>query len=201
MNSPWCSVFLKKYVTEVAKLLSENSVISNWYALYTKPRWEKKVATQLNKKGFEVYCPVNVVRRRWTDRYKIIEDPLFKSYVFIRFDINDQTRVRLTDGVVNFVYWQGRPAMIHENEIILIKKFLNEFSDVQATSIALNTGLKVRVKAGLMMNHEGLVIDVKNNSVSVMLETLGYQLTATFDKKNLELSEHIRISDVASSIK
>lgn len=188
-------------MTEVAKLLSENSVISNWYALYTKPRWEKKVAAQLNKKGFEVYCPMNVVRRRWTDRYKIIEDPLFKSYVFIRFDINDQTRVRLTDGVVNFVYWQGRPAMIHENEIILIKKFLNEFSDVQATSIALNTGLKVRVKAGLMMNHEGLVIDVKNNSVSVMLETLGYQLTATFDKKNLELSEHIRISDVASSIK
>ena len=188
-------------MTEVAKLFSENLVISNWYALYTKPRWEKKVAAQLNKKGFEVYCPMNVVRRRWTDRYKVIEDPLFKSYVFIRFDINEQTRVRLTDGVVNFVYWQGRPAVIKEDEIILIKRFLNEFTDVQATSIELNPGLKVRVKAGLMINHEGLVVDVKNSTVSVMLETLGYQLTAIFDKKNLELSERFKISDTESSLK
>jgi len=53
----------------------------------------------------------------------------------------------------------------------------------------------------LMINHEGLVVDVKNNSVSVVLETLGYQLTATFDKRNLELSDHIQLSDVELSIK
>ncbi len=183
-------------MTEEAKLFSENSMISNWYALYTKPRWEKKVATQLNKKGFEVYCPLNKVRRKWSDRYKIIEDPLFKSYVFIFFDINEQSRVRLTDGVVNFVYWQGSPAIIKENEISMIKRFLNEFSDVQANNFELNPGLKVRVKAGLMMNHQGLVVDIKNNSVSVVLETLGYQLTATFDKKNLELTESLKPYEV-----
>ncbi len=93
---------------------------------------------------------------------------------------------------MNFVYWQGSPAIINENEILLIKRFLNEFSDVQATSIELNPGLKVRVKSGLMMNHEGIVVDIKNNSVSVVLETLGYQLTATFDKKNLELAESLK---------
>jgi transcription antitermination factor NusG len=160
--------------------------------LYTKPRWEKKVAALLNKKGFEVYCPLNKVRRKWSDRYRVIEDPLFKSYVFIFFDINEQSRVRLTDGVVNFVYWQGSPAIIKENEILLIKRFLNEFSDVKANSIELNPGLKVRVKSGLMMNHEGLVVDIKSNSVSVILETLEYQLTATFDKKNLELVESLK---------
>ncbi len=160
--------------------------------MYTKPRWEKKVAALLNKKGFEVYCPLNKVRRKWSDRYRVIEDPLFKSYVFIFFDINEQSRVRLTDGVVNFVYWQGSPAIIKENEILLIKRFLNEFSDVKANSIELNPGLKVRVKSGLMMNHEGLVVDIKSNSVSVILETLEYQLTATFDKKNLELVESLK---------
>lgn len=180
-------------MTEVAKLLSKNSYLLQWYVLYTKPRWEKKVAAQLNKKGFEVYCPMNIVRRKWTDRYKVIEDPLFKSYVFIHFDINEQTRVRLTDGVLNFVYWQGAPAVVKEDEIILIKRFLNDFTDVQATSIELNEGHKVRVKAGLMINHEGLVVDVKNNSVSVVLETLGYQLTATFDKRNLELVTAISV--------
>ena len=179
-------------MTEVAKLLSNNPAFFNWYALYTKPRWEKKVAAQLIKKGFEVYCPLNKVRKKWSDRYKVIEDPLFKSYVFIFFDINEQIRVRLTDGVVNFVYWQGSPALINENEILLIKRFLNEYSYVQASNLTLNPGLKVRVKSGLMMNHEGMVVDIKNNSVSVVLETLGYQLTATFDKKNLELAESLK---------
>jgi transcription antitermination factor NusG len=179
-------------VTEVAKLLPDKFNNRRWFVLYTKPRWEKKVATQLNKKGFEVYCPLNKVRRKWSDRYKIIEDPLFKSYVFIYFDIDEQTRVRLTDGVVNFVYWQGSPAIIKESEIVLIKRFLNEFTDVRVKTIEVNPGIKVRVKTGLMMDHEGLVIDVKNNTVSVLLETLGYHLTATFDKKNLELAESLK---------
>jgi transcription antitermination factor NusG len=188
----YSSVFKKICVTEVAKLLPDKFNNQHWFVLYTKPRWEKKVATQLNKKGFEVYCPLNKVRRKWSDRYKIIEDPLFKSYVFINFDIEEQTRVRLTDGVVNFVYWQGSPAIIKESEILLIKRFLNEFTDVRVKTIELNPGMKVRVKTGLMMDHEGLVIDVKNNLVSVVLETLGYQLTATFDKKNLELVERLK---------
>ena len=98
--------------------------------------------------------------------------------------------------MVNFVYWQGSPAIIKENEISMIKRFLNEFSDVQANNFELNPGLKVRVKAGLMMNHQGLVVDIKNNSVSVVLETLGYQLTATFDKKNLELTESLKPYEV-----
>jgi transcription antitermination factor NusG len=175
-------------VTEVAKLLSENK---KWYAIYTKPRWEKKVAERLNKKGFEVYCPLNKIRRKWSDRFKIVEEPLFKSYVFIQIDLQDQTRVRLTDGVLNFVYWQGSPATIKEQEIELIKRFLNEYEDIRTNVIEINHGERVRIMSGLMMNHEGMVIDVKNNSVSVVIETLGYQLTATFDKKNLELSDSI----------
>ena len=176
----------------MAKLCAEKLPSSNWFALYTKPRWEKKVAAQLIKKGFEVYCPLNKVRRRWSDRYKIVEDPLFKSYVFIRFDIAEQTRVRLTEGIVNFVYWQGAPATIREQEIEMIKRFLNDYTDVRANIFEFNHGERVRIMSGLMMNHEGLVIDVKNNSVSVVLETLSYQLTATFDKKNLELSESLK---------
>ena len=57
-----------------------------WYALYTKPRWEKKIDSVLIRKGVESWCPLQKIERQWSDRKKIIEDPLFKSYVFVRID-------------------------------------------------------------------------------------------------------------------
>jgi transcription antitermination factor NusG len=157
-----------------------------WFAVYTKPRWEKKVSLLLEKKGFEVYCPLNKVRRKWSDRYKNVEEPLFKSYVFTRISEEEQIRVRLTDGVVNFVYWLGKPAIIKAEEIEMIRKFLKEYKEVEASPVSLSAGNKVRVKTGLLMDSEGLVIKVHNNRIYVLLETLGYELTAQFEKSNLE---------------
>ena len=83
-----------------------------WYAIYTRPRWEKKVNHLLLQKGVESYCPLNKVRRKWSDRIKIIEEPLFKSYVFVKVAESDRTEIRMTDGVINFVYWNGKPAVM-----------------------------------------------------------------------------------------
>src|SRR3569832_1099930 len=94
-----------------------------WYAIYTRPRWEKKVNNLLSQKGIEVYCPLNKIRRKWSDRIKTIEEPLFKSYVFVKVNDEDRTSVRMTNGVVNFVYWNGKPAIIREKEIQTIKRF------------------------------------------------------------------------------
>lgn len=158
----------------------------NWYAVYTKPRWEKKVTELLDKKRLEVYCPLTKVRKRWSDRYKIVEEPLFKSYVFVCITDEQKTQVRLTDGVVNFVYWLGKPAVIKPSEIDIIKKFLSEYEEVQANPLPVMQGQRVRVKTGLLMDTEGEVIKVVNNRVYVLLESLGYELTAKFDKGNLE---------------
>ena len=88
-----------------------------WYAIYTRPRWEKKVNSLLLEKGIESYCPLNKVRRKWSDRIKVVEEPLFKSYVFVKIGDEHRTEVRMTTGVVNFVYWNGKPAVIREKEI------------------------------------------------------------------------------------
>ncbi|MFW1373630.1 transcription termination/antitermination NusG family protein, partial [Vibrio parahaemolyticus] len=64
-----------------------------WHALYTKPRWEKKIDTVLLRKGVESWCPLQKVERQWSDRKKIIEDPLFKSYVFVKIDDTERTKV------------------------------------------------------------------------------------------------------------
>jgi transcription antitermination factor NusG len=68
-------------------------VIVKWYAIYTRPRWEKKVNGLLEAKGIESYCPLNRVRRKWSDRIKTIEEPLFKSYVFVK--IAEETRLSI----------------------------------------------------------------------------------------------------------
>lgn len=157
-----------------------------WHAVYTKPRWEKKVHTLLVNKGFEAYCPLTRVRKKWTDRYKIVEEPLFRSYVFVAVAKDEQTRIRLTDGVVNFVYWMGRPAVIKQEEIEIIQKFLKEYKEVEACPVTFEEGQRVRVKNGLLINNEGLIIKVFNKKACVLLETLGYTLTAQFETVNLE---------------
>lgn len=159
-----------------------------WHAVYTRPRWEKKVLNQLQRKGLETYCPLNRVRRRWSDRYKVVEEPLFKSYVFVRIDESEQTRIRLTDGVVNFVYWLGRPAVVRDEEIEAIRRFMNEFQEVELRPLTLTEGARVRVRNGVMMDAEGVVIRVVNNRAVVHLESLGYELVAQFERNNLELT-------------
>ncbi|MFN4285570.1 MAG: UpxY family transcription antiterminator [Lacibacter sp.] len=158
----------------------------HWYAAYTRPRWEKKVAAQLEKKGLGYYCPLTKVRRRWSDRFKVVEEPLFKSYVFVYITEEEKTRVRLTDGVVNFVYWQGKPAVIKPAEIETIRRFLKEYHDVQARPLQVAPGERVRITAGVLMDAEGVVQWVRGNRVFVKLETLGYELSAQFEKSNLE---------------
>ncbi|MES1159526.1 MAG: UpxY family transcription antiterminator, partial [Bacteroidota bacterium] len=101
-----------------------------WYAVYTKPRWEKKVYALLTEKGMEAYCPLNKVKKKWSDRVKWVDEPLFKSYVFVSIPEDEQTAVRMVSGVVNFVYWLGKPAVIKDKEIALIRSFLNEYTEV-----------------------------------------------------------------------
>ena len=116
---------------------------------------------------------------------KVVEEPLFKSYVFVKVDDVDRTAVRMTTGVVNFVYWDGKPAVIKEKEINIIKSFLNEHENVEVRPLSLESKQRVRVTAGPLMDHEGEVIGVKRKIVTVALDSLGYLLVAHIDKSKL----------------
>lgn len=167
----------------MAKPCKEMSL--KWYAIYTRPRWEKKVNALLIQKGIESYCPLNKVRRKWSDRIKTVEEPLFKSYVFVKINDNDRTNVRMTNGVVNFVYWNGKPAVIKEKEIQTIKRFLDEYENVEVHKMPLSPGDRVQVIAGPMMDKEGKVLEVKNKTAKVCIDSLGYMLIAYIDKSKL----------------
>ncbi len=167
-----------------------SALTSHWYAVYTKPRWEKKVHSLLSEKKIESYCPLNKVRKKWSDRMKIVEEPLFRSYVFAKVNEEERTKVRMTAGVMNFVYWQGKPAIIPAKEIDTIRKFLNEYENVLAEPILLKEDGKVIIRQGLFMDKEARIIKIEGNRVKVVIESIGYSLFASIDKKNLSTLIH-----------
>ena len=159
----------------------------NWYAVYTKPRWEKKVFERLQNEQLEAYCPQNRVRKKWSDRTKWVDEPLFKSYVFVKAAEEEMTRVRMVNGVVNFVYWLGKPAIVKQKEIETIRKFLNDYEEVWAEPLDLSADARVTIRKGLLMDKEARVMKVMNNKVRVVIESIGYSLVAVIHKSNITL--------------
>ena len=158
-----------------------------WYVIYTRPRWEKKVVTLLNEKGIENYCPLNKVTKQWSDRRKVVEEPIFKGYVFVKVNDGDKWDVANVNGVLNYIYWLGKPAVVREEEIATIRKFLHEFHNVEVSKNEIHTDNKVRIVQGVLMNYEGMVIEVFGSRAVVRIESLDLNISAHFDKKNLEL--------------
>jgi transcription antitermination factor NusG len=158
-----------------------------WYAVHTKPRWEKKVALLLGKSNISHYCPLNRVLRQWSDRRKLVYEPLFKSYVFVHISDAEHKTVRCFDGVINFVYWLGRPAVIKEVEIEAIKHFLEEYNAVLLEKASVNVNDEVRIVSGPLIEQEGTVILVSNNKVKVTLPSLGYTMIAEINKSEVEV--------------
>jgi len=154
--------------------------------VYTKPRWEKKVAALLTDKGVENYCPLNRVSKKWSDRKKVVLEPLFKGYVFVAMALTNKWEVKNTEGILNFVHWNGKPATVKEKEINIIKRFLQEFDDIIVSNSKLSPSDEVEIKQGLLMNFKGIVLEVTGNRAKVKIEGMGLTLTAIFDKKNLE---------------
>lgn len=160
-----------------------------WFALYTKPRWEKKIDSILVRKGIESWCPLQKVERQWSDRKKIIEDPLFKSYVLVRIGPDERTKVLMTDGVLNFVHYLGKPAVIKDEEVDTIKKYLAE----KDASIAIlseegfQNEMKIKVNHGVFMGNEGTVIRGGKKKVYVKLESLGQVMVVEFPAEYLSV--------------
>jgi transcription antitermination factor NusG len=158
-----------------------------WYAVYTKSRCEKKVVAHLNQKKIENYCPLTKIQKKWSDRKKIILEPIFKSYVFVHISILEDLEIRKTPGVINFVYWLNKPAIIKTHEIEILKRFLNDYSDINISKIPIKINDSVQIVSGPLMELDGKVISVGKNSVKVILPSLGYEMSAEISKANIKI--------------
>jgi transcription antitermination factor NusG len=157
-----------------------------WYALYTKQRWEKKVAELLTEKKIENYCPVNKVYRKWSDRKKLISEPLFSCYVFVQVDETEQSLIRSTPGVINFVYWLNKPAVIRPEEIQAIREFMHEYEYVQIERIPVKPNDTVRIVNGILEGQKGQVISINKRTAKLILPNLGFMMHAEIRVSQVE---------------
>ena len=159
-----------------------NTANKKWYALYTKPRWEKKADGILVRKNIESWCPLQKIEKQWTDRKKIIEEPLFKSYVFVHISDDEKLAVLQTDGILNFVYHSGKPAVIQDKEIDIVKAYFQE-KDVRISTQSwesVEENIRVRISHGVFMDNIGTVIRPGKKKVYVRLESLGQVMIVEF---------------------
>lgn len=159
----------------------------NWYVVYTKAKCEKKVAALITLNKIEAFCPLIKARKQWSDRKKTIEEPLFNSYVFVYVTAKEHGLIKQITGVVNFVYWLNRPAVIKEEEILSIKNFIRDYKRVSLEKVNVSMNEVVKIIEGPFMNKEGNIVEIKHKTVKVYLPSLGYNLVAEFEKSNIQL--------------
>ena len=158
-----------------------------WYAIYTWPRWEKKVAETLTKSSYENYCPLNKVVKQWSDRKKVIEEPLFTSYVFVRTTQKQISALKAISGVVSVVHWLGKPAVIRDSEIELIKDFLRNRYNVKLERAAVTVEDRIKIISGPFVELEGKVVSVSKRAVKVLLPSFGCMMVAEVEHDDIAI--------------
>jgi len=159
-----------------------------WFVLYTRSRCEKKIAALLTKRDIENYCPLSKSIRQWSDRKKLIYEPLFPSYVFVHVDdVELLSLKRISGDIVNPVYWLGKPAWICQEEIDAVKYFLKEYGAVRLEKQDVNVNDRVRIIRGPFNNFEANVEGFRNNMVKLSLPALGYMVIAEMDTSDIQV--------------
>ncbi|MEA5005252.1 MAG: UpxY family transcription antiterminator [Rikenellaceae bacterium] len=158
----------------------EKSVPLNWFVLYTAARAEKKVEMRIREMGVEVYLPIHRIRRKWSDRMKIVELPLFNSYVFVRCTEFQLRKLPLVYGVARIVYYLQRPAVVRDEEIVAIREFLKIAEDKEV----IYEGDHVEIVAGALREKSGKVLKVDKNRVTLFLEELGAKIYVSLSEVN-----------------
>lgn len=151
--------------------------LKNWYVLYTNPRHEKKVAERLSGAGYNVFCPLHKVKRQWSDRTKVVEAPLFKSYVFIHIEDHKRYEVFSYPGTVRYFFSLRRPAVVREQEIATIQKWLGHYDHERLKVTDITPGTYVRITSSKFMNEEGTLLYTCNSRALVQFKELGIQLS------------------------
>ncbi len=149
------------------------NAITNWYVLYTKPKSEKKVAERLTEMGILAYCPLITKISQWSDRKKKVQLPLFNSYIFVNIMDKDRNVVFDVPGIVRYLYWLGKPAVVKDKEIETIQNWLSEPDTFDITIDPWRKGDKVTLESGPFMDQEAIVQEVKQKHYLLVLESLG----------------------------
>ena len=157
----------------------------NWYAVYTRPQCEKRVAALFTKKKIENFCPLSCVETQSFRKHKLVFEPLFKSYVFVYVTEAETESLKNTDGVVNLLYWLGTPAIIKDDEIAAIREFVNDHRNIKLERTLVNINDVARNFNASSYAIEGKLVTVKNKTIKINLPSLGYTMIAKIEDDSI----------------
>jgi len=157
-----------------------------WYVAYTKPRNEKKVNKLLADKGLTVYCPMQENLKQWSDRKKKVIEPIFRSYIFVYLTDYDKEKLLVleTPGVVNFVWWLGKPGIVRDLEIEAIQSFLSNYKGVKVDS-DFKPGDLLTVTEGPFKDVNGQLLSIRGDKAILIIKNLGITMSAELPAKIL----------------
>ncbi len=152
---------------------------SQWFVLYTTPRAEKQVEQRLMAAGIEVFLPVHLSPRKWADRVKMIEVPLFSSYIFVKTTDPELRKLLKIPGVVRIVYHSGAPARIREKEIIAIRTFLDKAREKE---LIHEIGEDLLIACGPLKDISGKVKKINKSHLLLYIEQLGCSVCVSLNQ-------------------
>ena len=146
--------------------------MKKWFVLYTKPNQELKVARHLEEVGISSYCPIISIIKQYSDRKKKIIKPLISSYVFVYIEEGKRNDVFSVFGIVRYIFWLGKPAIVRDSEIERMKKYLNGV--YQSVSLKkFRRGQIHKISEGLFAGETGRIVETQKNKIKIELESLG----------------------------
>lgn len=153
--------------------MSQNKAIAsvNWFALQVRSRWEAPTAELLRGKGFETLLPTYMAKRKWSDRVKVVEAPLFPGYVFCRFDVHNRLPILITPGVLSVVGRGKTPVAVDDSEIRSIQAAVGSGIELEPWPY-IEVGERVRIQDNVLDGMEGILTSFKGGHRVIISVTL-----------------------------
>lgn len=155
----------------------------NWYAVYTRPQREKKIASILTRRGIKNYCPENNTVNLNANK-KPSKQPLFTSCIFVYITESDFEFVKSISGTVNFLYWMSKPAIIKQEEIEAVKQLTSFYHNIRLEKSMVNMNDTVRIIDEPVISFKEKSASVRFQTIKIVLPSIGYTMIAERDKVN-----------------
>lgn len=147
-----------------------------WFVIYTKPRHEIKVARALERIGIKSYCPVFNKLKQYSDRKKKVTTPLLSSYVLVNIANKDRNKVFAVPGIIRYVFWLGKPAIVRDEEIELMQNNLSGiYNEILISNI--KRGTNFTIPSGPFQGQEGKVVNLFKKKIKLELPSFGILVT------------------------
>lgn len=148
-----------------------------WYPVYTRSRAEKKAYQELIRKNITAYLPLKKELKQWSDRKKIVEEPLIKSYLFVYISSKEYSEVLMTNGIARFLYFSGQIASMPDKQIESLRLLLATDEELEIFDYDIKPGQKVIIKAGPFKDLIADLVSIHNKQrIILRLENMGFAI-------------------------